>query len=528
VVGPVTGRDEDGIAMVVATLLGVLLLLTAGTVVAVASRDVLHTRRGAALLAARGAAEAALDDLAQRAATDASAVERAAAEDPVWTTVDAFGRHRACSPADDTCSRLAVRLVQVRAGDTERHIEAAVAEATGRAGCRRTGRCVEARVQQRLDRRPALDFLVQTDLELVDPDLLPAGDDPGHAGFQRERCEADADGRRLLAAERPAGCVVPAWFGAGASTGSDRADGPVHTNDDVLPTCGTPVFLGPVETTAAPGETGSASASTTFRPVDAAACGVGGSADTSRAELRTAPAISLPPDVRHLDAVASDGHGLRYPGPDEPAVTEAAVTLRPDGRIDVLRRDAAGGTLCSCPVAAPDSGVLFVDAPTVRVMGVSRFPLTIAVTGTAVVDGDLGVASGTDPSVSVGVIADGPVRLQMANRGGQTVVERHLERVALVSLHHTIVTDRWDDPTVCQGGCPALVLHGAIAARYRPLIGSYDSTTGRLAGGYRKALQWLPTLAEVTPPYLLSEGRTPWRRHDAVETGAGTDGLVPG
>jgi hypothetical protein len=64
-----------------------------------------------------------------------------------------------------------------------------------------------------------------------------------------------------------------------------------------------------------------------------------------------------------------------------------------------------------------------------------------------------------------------------------------------------------------------LELTGAIVGRYRPVIGSYDTVTGALTGGYRKHLSYLPLLADSQPPYLLFDGQAPWRRVDAVELG---------
>jgi hypothetical protein len=204
----------------------------------------------------------------------------------------------------------------------------------------------------------------------------------------------------------------------------------------------------------------------------------------------------------------------------------ATVSLRSSGRLDVARTAADGSVRCTCPAAGPDSGVLFVDAPVVSVRGTTSFPLTIATTGTLVVDGDTGIAVDAVPKAALGLVAQGPIRLQMADRETGTITDRHLRSVALVSLAHSVVTDRWDDRTSCRTTCPTLYLAGASAGAYRPLIGSYDPTTGRLVGGYRKQLRYLPTLADDPPPYALSEAATAWRRVDAIETGAGTPGLL--
>lgn len=525
--------------MVVAVLVVMLVALTATTLVRVASGDVLRTRRSLAVLEARARAEAALDLFAARAAVDPAAVDPAGSgggHPPLrtWARLDAEGRSVPCGPPADGCTMFDVRAVQVEAGDTERRVRAAVVEVVARAGCRRAQRCVDVRVQQRLERRSFLDFLVQTDYELMDPLLLPDGDGPGRAAWQREQCENDGSGRRLTVAERPPGCVAPAWFGSGRAAGpADEVDGPIHTNDDRIPHCGDPIFRGPVETTRGPADGPSATAQTTFASQEHAIAACGPPAKPSHeprlagaAVLRKAPAIGLPPDVSHLERAAAGGHGVRLPEPGAAVLSAADVTLQADGRVSILERRAGLADVCACDRPPPDSGVVYVDAPTVRVRGATPFPITIATPGTAVVDGDLGTTSDATAAAMVGVIAGGAVEIRMGDRLTGAVGDRALRGVALVSIAHTVVVDRWDDPTVCAPACPSLVMSGAIVGRYRPVIGSYDTVSGALAGGYRKALTHDERMRDTQPPYLLFDGQAPWRRVDEVETGAGTPGLI--
>jgi len=533
-----TAGEENGAAMVVAILVVTVLALSSATVVAVASRDVLATRRETAVFIARSAAESALDAFAARAGTDAGFVD-AAAQRPVeadrWMRADAYGSPTPCQEQEDMCAVTIVKAVTLAPGDTERKVSAAVVEATGRGGCRAAPRCTYVRVQQRLQRRTFFDFLVQTDYELMDPSLLPEGDAPGQAGWQRAHCEHDGSGRRLGALERPTACVVPAWFGSGAAALGDDVRGPVHTNDDRIPHCGNPTFRGPVETTGSAGDASPPSMTNTFVSEERSvpACGPPAKPESApvlagpEAVLRKAPFILLPPDAEHLDRAASGGHGLRWPASGDGPLASADVTLKPNGRVDVERRGSDGDTVCACDQPTPDSGVVFVDAPVLRVKGSSPFPVTIATSGTLIVDGDVGVTADAVPAAGIGLLARGPVRLQMADRGTNVVRDRVLDQVALVSLDHTVVTDRWDDPTVCAPACPTLRFTGAIVGRYRPVIGSYDTATGLRSGGYAKSMQHAPELAVAQPPYMLVDGQAPWVRVDAVETGAGTPGLRP-
>jgi Tfp pilus assembly protein PilX len=384
-------------------------------------------------------------------------------------------------------------------------------------------------------RKGFLNFIYFTDYETIDPQALARKSD---------RDAAQLNCANTYRAERAGKGCIEIQFVTG-----DELKGPVHTNDDNLLICGSPVFgragrPDTVEVTGpdAPGYVKNGSG-----------CGNTPAINTPTGKVSTgSAAMNMPTSNEQLADVAESG-GLVYAG-------KTVVRLKNGGLMDVTNY-ATGAPVTQTNVAWPINGVLYVknngactgEYPTAAkytesiacgnlyISGTYSTSLTVAAANDVIIrptaggllsnksnDANLTRVDGSD--ATLGLIANNFVRVahmvhrnsdgtcNSSNNGGNVnttndpIVENVRIDGAILSLQHSFIVDNYE----C-GKLDTLTVNGAIAQKYRGPVGTGSGSNP--VSGFIKDYVYDDRFRYRSPPYFLNPVDSAWdviRQHEQV------------
>jgi Tfp pilus assembly protein PilX len=375
-------------------------------------------------------------------------------------------------------------------------------------------------------RKGFLNFIYFTDFETIDPQALSST-------TARNAAQTNC-GDKYRAARAGKGCIEIQFV-----TG-DEIKGPLHTNDDSLLTCGSPVFgrtgrVDPIEVSGpSPGYVNNT--------------GCSGAPVVAYEKIATAKQLSMPQSNDQLEDVAAAG-GTVYSG-------KTVVYLKPNGLMDVTNYDAAGVGTRQTNVPWPVNGVLYVknnggctvEYPTaakynesvtcgnVYVSGTYTQSMTIAAANDVIVrptlDGKLSnksnngsILRGSGSDATLGLIANNFVRVAHpvtrdsdgdcvgnVDTTNDPVVKDVRIDAAILSLQHSFIVDNYD----C-GRLGDLTVNGAIAQKYRGPVGTGNGASP--ATGFLKDYTYDDRFRYRSPPYFMNPVDASWdiiRSHEQV------------
>jgi hypothetical protein len=411
--------------------------------------------------------------------------------------------------------------------------------ATGTFKVRITGRATEDRSAKRsviatFRRESFLKFVYFTDQENRDPQA---------AATSSERTSQQANcANRYRTARAGRGCVEIQF------ASSDAVNGPLHTNDESVMVCGTPVFgrernkdgsdakTDSIEVSGpAPGHisagSGCANTPTVWSPT-------GKFSDSTKT-------LKLPASNSSLATVAENG-GTVYTG-------KTIIHLRGSVMDVTTHNMSTGAATTTQNVAWPGNGVLYVksggactgEIPTdadydesvacgnVYISGTYAKPLTVAAANDVIIrptagatllaktkDSDIRLAPNSD--ATLGLIANNFVRVghKVTRSSGScvgnynstnepTVIDVQID-AAIMSLLHSFIVDNYN----C-GRSGTLTVNGAIVQKYRGPVGT--SSGGTIATGFLKDYWYDDRLRFRSPPYFLDPVEAAWETISSQE-----------
>lgn len=391
---------------------------------------------------------------------------------------------------------------------------------TGTFRVRATGRPREgARVKRSINltfrRKSFLDFLYFTSYETTDPDAYP---ESPSSGLSRTTA-AQLCGDRVRS-QRASEC------GEIRFPDSDRIVGPLHTNDESVLTCGSPVFGERADD--AFEVTGGGSGFVTN--CSGTAPRFVGKVDTS------APTMQMPQTNATLASQALPGYS--FEGRTEMHFTGSTMAVRnltrwPDGGWRTMNLPANGviyvSTPGTCPAETP-MNTAYKDGPgcgNAYVSGTYRSNLTIGAAN------DIIVAPTQFPAIRsfvrdsasdavAGLIAENFVRVyNRVTRSDPSKADQCDSAdpaadvridAAILSLKHSFIVDNytaWNpaDPSKCPTR-GTLSVHGAIAQKYRGPVGI---TVGSVKTGFFKNYTYDRRMRFRSPPYFMEPVASAWR-----------------
>lgn len=397
----------------------------------------------------------------------------------------------------------------------------------------RLASCEATQVTLRLRERQAFTFMYYDERQSLDPLLYPS---PGEQQAALDFC-SDTLSTRLGA--NAINCEEVPYFGG--TTGQDVITGPVHTNDEVVLTCGNPDFsqAGSVTSSGGPGRGGGAA----LQPVD-----------SFRADLGPACSVTGGPSVGPTDI---DSSPVMYPMPiDTSALQQVAnpVDTHPPGTvIDLTGLSAENGyTANGTPVPPPGTGVIYVEGDA-EILGTNVcLPVSVAAQGSIRIVGNV-TYNPACPDTMIGIMASNAVsvipQLQMTATGPfiDPATTPNTVQAAIVALGRDAAAlsgasfylgdpdDRdntfYDSAFADPNNPVVLNFEGAIYSRFRGAFGTFDQDNpdpalrGRLLTGVVKNFSFDTRLRASQPPFLISPTRTSWIREgvaDAVPLNTGT------
>jgi hypothetical protein len=398
---------------------------------------------------------------------------------------------------------------------------------------RATGRPSVANTQRRsivatFRRKGFLNFIYFTDYENVDPQALADDSDRTYA---QNNCA-----NKYRAARAGKACNEIQFVSG------DEIKGPLHTNDDSLLLCGSPVFgrddhVDVVEVSGAdPGwvKNGSCSASPTV--------------NTPTNKISTVKQMPMPTSNDQLADVAEAG-GTVYSG-------KTIVNLKINGLMDVTNYDAAGTPTLQTNVPWPVNGVMYiknngactgeypieahytesVTCGNVYVSGTYTTSMTIAAANDVIIRPTLGgklsnksangnLTRGTNSDATLGLIANNFVRVSHpvtrqsngdcignVDTTNDPIVKNVTIDAAILSLQHSFIVDNYD----C-GRLGDLKVTGAIAQKYRGPVGTGSGSNP--ASGFLKDYTYDDRFRYRSPPYFMNPVDSSWdiiRSHEQV------------
>ncbi len=369
-----------------------------------------------------------------------------------------------------------------------------------------------------------LDFLYFTDYETLDPSVNGASPSCGQ-----------------YRAQRPAGCTVIQF------AGTDKVNGPLHTNDDLI-YCGTPTF----------GRNSTEKIEVSGPPVGYAknaSCGAGGTPNFVGTFKASQPALQMPPTNAAIKSLTTPGttgtsgylltgtQYIRFLGNgsmvlDTPGGDPQTVTLPPNGVIYVKDGGCSAGTTPGATgyTDGPGCANVYVSGTADKSITIASerdiiLAPTLATLSTVVADqfnpatagdsalpasndADLKAAGTFDPvthqitgGVQIGLIADNFVRVYHRITSGGTLasgVRNVRVDAAILSLQHSFIVDNW-------GFAPSpgtLNVNGAIAQRFRGPVGTGSGAA--ISTGYVKDYWYDNRLRYRSPPYFLDPVNSGW------------------
>lgn len=352
-------------------------------------------------------------------------------------------------------------------------------------------------------RRGFLDFAYLTDNESKDPALY------SDVGWAEANCSMYyRDGRQGN------GCTEINFVSG------DWIKGPFHTNDSILAQNGSKFGRS--------GQNDRIEISAATCPVRASTSGgCGDSSPTFYGPLIygvNAPVLPLPEANEDLQTYGETANGgLTFTG-------HTTIEIKNNGTIDVTNAGYNGGALINIDYPAPgSSGVIYVKNgagcdgydpdvgwnPTgdatcgiVAVKGTYSESLTIAAEDDIVITGNINRDTAPAASETVlGLIANKFVRIRHYATGNSSSCTNQSGTVttvtaAILALQHSFMVDWW----ACGNSLGTLTINGAIAQKYRGVVGTGSGSTG-----YLKNYNYDDRLRYRTPPFFLSPAYAGWR-----------------
>lgn len=381
-------------------------------------------------------------------------------------------------------------------------------KSTGTFRIRSTGvsRGVKRSIVTTFRRNSFLDFIYFTDYEALDPLTFTSETDRNTA---RSLCvkyrEERNDNAWCSQSPHNVNITFPNW---------DRINGPLHTNDDSLLTCGSPEF----------GRTKNDAIEVVGNVPPAYRSGCAGGSPVFHGTVRQPwEHLDVPPSNERLkDATLS---GYVFYG-------QTTIVLK-DTVMDVTTRSAtnANTILSYSNMPLPPNGVVFVekvgtcslDSPVrirynvtgqggcavLNVRGTYAKSLTLGSRDDILINGDVAQRPGSDSVL--GLIAQRFVRVMHgvndtcgSNINSQTFRTLTIE-AAILALNDSFIVDNWQ----CGAPLERLTVKGAIAQRFRGPVGTFSGST--LSTGYPKDYDYDDRLRYRSPPYFVEPVKASWK-----------------
>jgi hypothetical protein len=377
-------------------------------------------------------------------------------------------------------------------------------KATGTFRIRATGesRGVRRSIVTTFRRNSFLDFIYFTDYEALDPLTF---DDDSERNTARDNCVKYREQRNLNSWCRSnVNITFPDW---------DRVNGPLHTNDDSLLTCGAPEF--------GRNRNDAIEVVGTVPPAHRSTCS-GGSTPLWRGTVRQPwEYLAVPPSNERLKEATLSGYLFHG---------RTQIVLK-DNVMDVTTRSSNNSTqLTYTNLALPTNGVIFVEKPTgstcsidspvdisypagtgcavLTVSGTYSKSLTLGSRDDILINGNVEERDGSDSVL--GLIAQRFVRVMHGvdddcdNIDSQTMDEVTIE-AAILALNDSFIVDNWK----CGDELEKLHVKGAIAQRFRGPVGTFSGST--LSTGYAKDYVYDDRLRYRSPPYFVEPVKASWK-----------------
>jgi hypothetical protein len=395
-----------------------------------------------------------------------------------------------------------------------------------------------------------LNFVYFTEFEDIDPNALS---DSTARATALSKCAEKY--RTARASTTATGCP----YGNEISfTDLDKINGPLHTNDESLMICGSPVF-GRDKTFG--GATMSPKTDTIEvrgpLPGHAGRIGVTQYNRTWQAcpdnSVTNTPTGKFTPDAKYLQMPQSNQKLAEVAQSNGTYYTGKTIIRLNTTTMDVTNYSASGTATTTNGVAWPNNGVLYVDnagactgeyptdanydeAPAcgnVYVSGTYSKSLTIAARNDIIVKPTIGARlnnNSTDSDLrsasdaTLGLIADNFIRVghrvatdsngncdNYAPLNEPTVMNVRID-AAILSLKHSFIADNYN----C-GKLGTLTIVGAIAQRYRGTVSTFSGST--IITGFTKNYWYDDRFRYRSPPYFLSPLDSAWdvvRMHEQV------------
>jgi hypothetical protein len=359
-------------------------------------------------------------------------------------------------------------------------------------------------------RNSFLDFIYFTDYEALDPLTLTSASDQATA---RAQCVRYREQRNLNAwcsqAPHNMNITFPNW---------DRINGPLHTNDDSLLTCGSPVF-------GRPGRQDAIEVVGATPPIWRSGCA---GTPTIEGVVRQPWAhLDVPPSNERLKEAALPGYLFHG---------QTVITLK-DTVMDVTTRSPtnANTIITYTNLALPPNGVVFVEkvgtcsiespvrmrynssgpsntgagCAVLTLKGTYAKSMTLGSRDDILVNGDIREKTGSDSVL--GLIAQRFVRVNhgVTDPCGSNIVAQTLTNLtieaAILALNDSFIVDNWQ----CGAALQKLTIKGAIAQRFRGPVGTFSGST--LASGYEKNYNYDDRLRYRSPPYFVEPVKASWK-----------------
>jgi type IV pilus assembly PilX-like protein len=369
-------------------------------------------------------------------------------------------------------------------------------QASGTFRIRSTGR-INGQVRSivtTLRRKSFLDYLYFTNFETHDPAVYST---QGWRDWAAANCQQMRD-------DRPSSCTDITF------RSDDAINGPFHTNDDIL-TCG--------GTTLGRTKADAIEISGPHAPGWKNNSGCTGSPNIKGTLQSGAEPLEIPPTSTNSELAAAAVPPYRYTGKTFIELTGNTMKVK------------TNGASSWSSVAQPSNGVIYVDngacsgvttpalarynessgCGNVYVHGTYSKNLTIASANDIIVDGDLTMVASSDSVL--GLIADNFVRVQhkvtrsdwsdidsCTNDSSGTMTNVTIE-AAILALKHSFIVDNYS----CGAGLGTLTVKGAIAQRFRGVVGTFTPT------GYLKSYNYDDRLRYRSPPFFIDPVSASWK-----------------
>jgi len=392
------------------------------------------------------------------------------------------------------------------AAQPTRAADTMIDKASGTFRIRATGesRGIRRSIVTTFRRNSFLDFIYFTDYEALDPLTFTSQSDRDTATALCVKYREERN-QNAWCSQSPhnVNITFPDW---------DRINGPLHTNDDSLLTCGSPVF-GREDRNDAIEIVG------TEPPAWRSSC-----SGTPRFEgvvRQPWEHLDVPPSNETLKEAALPGYLFHG---------QTRITLKGTA-MDVVTRNPSNvtQTITHTDLALPSNGVIFVekvgtcsiDSPVrikynagngcavLTVRGDYADSLTLGSRDDILIDGDIEETDGSDSVL--GLIAQRFVRVKHgvndscgSNISSQTMDDVTIE-AAILALNDSFIVDNWQ----CGNELDTLSVTGAIAQRFRGPVGTFSGSS--LNSGYAKNYVYDDRLRYRSPPYFVEPVKASWK-----------------